>query len=145
MKLFCVFHRRMVALGYHVHCDQNKMTQRLLIILDSRYRVTSYNCRVASLMFPIANRYWHRAFHGPWSVRAKLDHFEYQANWLWSMDEWLCPKVFCNGDVWILINANLGAGFNHHSLRWRHNDHAGVSNHQPHGCLLNRLFRRRSK
>ena len=31
------------------------------------------------------------------------------------------------------------------SLRWRHNDHAGVSNHQPHGCLLNRLFRRRSK
>ena len=31
------------------------------------------------------------------------------------------------------------------SLRWHHNDHAGVSNHQPHGCLLNRLFRRKSK
>ena len=31
------------------------------------------------------------------------------------------------------------------TLRWRHNDHDGVSNHQPHGCLLNRLFRRRSK
>ena len=31
------------------------------------------------------------------------------------------------------------------SLHWRHNDHGGVSNHQPHGCLLNRLFRRRSK
>ena len=31
------------------------------------------------------------------------------------------------------------------SLRWRQNDHDGVSNHQPHGCLLNRLFRRRSK
>ena len=31
------------------------------------------------------------------------------------------------------------------SLRWRHNEHDGVSNHQPHGCLLNRLFRRRSK
>ena len=30
-------------------------------------------------------------------------------------------------------------------LRWRHNDHAGVSNHQPHGCFLNRLFRRKSK
>ena len=28
---------------------------------------------------------------------------------------------------------------------WRHNDQGGVSNHQPHGCLLNRLFRRRSK
>ena len=31
------------------------------------------------------------------------------------------------------------------SLRWRHNDHPAVSNHQPHGCLLNRLFRRRWK
>ena len=31
------------------------------------------------------------------------------------------------------------------TLHWRHNDHDGVSNHQPHGCLLNRLFRRRSK
>ena len=31
------------------------------------------------------------------------------------------------------------------TLRWRHNDHAGVSNHQPPGCLLNRLFRRKSK
>ena len=35
----------------------------------------------------------------------------------------------------------------HHgvSLRWRHNDHDGVSNHQPHHCLLNCLFGRRSK
>ena len=31
------------------------------------------------------------------------------------------------------------------SLQWRHNDHDSVSNHQPHGCLLNHLFRRRSK
>ena len=31
------------------------------------------------------------------------------------------------------------------SLQWRHNDHDSVSNHQPHGCLLNRLFRRGSK
>ena len=31
------------------------------------------------------------------------------------------------------------------ALHWRHNDHDGVSNHQPHGCLLNRLFRRWSK
>ena len=31
------------------------------------------------------------------------------------------------------------------TLRWHHNDHDGVSNHQPHGCLLNRLFWRRSE
>ena len=31
------------------------------------------------------------------------------------------------------------------SLQWSHNGCDGVSNHQPHHCLLNRLFRRRSK
>ena len=31
------------------------------------------------------------------------------------------------------------------SLRWRHNGCNSVSNHQPHHCLLNLLFRRRSK
>ena len=31
------------------------------------------------------------------------------------------------------------------TLHWRHNDHDGVSNHQPHGCLLTRLLRGRSK
>ena len=31
------------------------------------------------------------------------------------------------------------------ALQWCHNVCDGVSNHQPHDCLLNRLFRRRSK
>ena len=31
------------------------------------------------------------------------------------------------------------------SLRWRHNGRDSVSIHQPHDCLRNRLFRRRSK
>ena len=30
-------------------------------------------------------------------------------------------------------------------LRWRHNGHGSVSNHQPYDCLLNRLFRHKSK
>ena len=30
-------------------------------------------------------------------------------------------------------------------LQWRHSDRDGVSNHQPHHCLLKRLFRRRWK
>ena len=30
-------------------------------------------------------------------------------------------------------------------LQWRHNERDGVSNHQPHDCLLNRLFGDRSK
>ena len=31
------------------------------------------------------------------------------------------------------------------SLQWRHNGRDSVSNHKPRDCLLNRLFRRRSK
>ena len=30
------------------------------------------------------------------------------------------------------------------TLHWRHNERDGVSNHQPHDCLLKRLFGRRS-
>ena len=38
-----------------------------------------------------------------------------------------------------------GASSKRSSLRWRHNGRDSVSNHQPHHCLLNRLFRRISK
>ena len=31
------------------------------------------------------------------------------------------------------------------SLQWHHNGHNGISNHQPHDWLLNRLFKCRSK
>ena len=31
-------------------------------------------------------------------------------------------------------------GLQAHSLQWRYNECDGVSNHQPHDCLLNRLF-----
>ena len=41
---------------------------------------------------------------------------------------------------WYYFNTKMDS-----TLYWRHSDHGGVSNHQPHGCLLNRLFRRRSK
>ena len=32
-----------------------------------------------------------------------------------------------------------------YALHWRHNERDGVPNHQPHDCLLNRLFRRKPK
>ena len=50
--------------------------------------------------------------------------------------------------AWCTINVPMAFTWctNHFiPLHWRHNDHGEVSNHQPHGCLLNRLFRRRSK
>ena len=44
--------------------------------------------------------------------------------------------------VWEPTKPNPLAGG---SLQWRHNEQDGVSNHQLHDCLLNRVFRRRSK
>ena len=38
-----------------------------------------------------------------------------------------------------------GLPWTNRALRWRHNGRDGVSSHQPHVCLLNCLFRRRSK
>ena len=57
-------------------------------------------------------------------------------------NDWRLPNVFLLSRNAV---ANYMAPIDACTLRWRHNDHAGVSNHQPHGCLLNRLFRRTSK
>ena len=43
--------------------------------------------------------------------------------------------------VWSILIDSWGQ----FTLQWRHNDHDGVSNHQPHCCLPNLKFRRRSK
>ena len=42
-------------------------------------------------------------------------------------------------------HTHVALGVHAASLWWRHNERDGVSNHQPHDCLLNRLFRCRSK
>ena len=50
-----------------------------------------------------------------------------------------------NRDLWLqghVLSRRICRSF---TLRWRHNGRNSVSNHQPHHCLLNRLFRRRSK
>ena len=48
------------------------------------------------------------------------------------------PTVPVNDD-------EVGISFLLMPLQWRHNGRDGVSNHQPHDCLLKLLFRRRSK
>ena len=44
-----------------------------------------------------------------------------------------------------VVTLNLSKTRHIFSLQWRHNGRGSVSNHQPHHCLLNRWFRRRSK
>ena len=68
----------------------------------------------------------------------------------WRQKSWLTmAQVMADGTKAITwTNVDLPSKVQWQSiitLRWRDNDHAGVSNSQPHGCLLNRLFRRKSK
>ena len=80
--------------------------------------------------------------------------------WHWASGGWLClhmiirtlPKsefkfLMCRQcQYWWTYGGFRGSSPNSTaSLQWRHNDQDSVSNDQPHGCLLNRLFRRRSK
>ena len=54
--------------------------------------------------------------------------------------------AFCEGNSLVVVELPSQRVNNAKtSLQWRHNGHDGISNHQPHSRLLNRLFRRRSK
>ena len=53
-------------------------------------------------------------------------------------------RVFFNSVIRSAQDSDVSA-ITLRTLRWRHNGHDGALNHQPHDCLLNRLFRCKSK
>ena len=60
-----------------------------------------------------------------------------------SVEKWkMCYDCFRASEAPIKYMGNIGRFL---TLQWRYNGRNGVSNHQHHHCLLNRLFRRRSK
>ena len=70
----------------------------------------------------------------------------------WDLDMYITYVMYNNVyrsrmGLFIIAVFRNGSTYQYHYItsQWRHNDHDSVSNHQPHGCLLNRLFRRRSK
>ena len=67
--------------------------------------------------------------HQPWIWKHTLTHFRSSLLWL--------------NTPGMLNTECIKLGF--FSLRWRHNERDSVSNHQPHDCLFNCLFRRISK
>ena len=66
---------------------------------------------------------------------------------VWNSQDGVCIiSLLCLLRYWINIVCVLSPETDCiYALQWRHNGHGGVSNHQPHDCLLNSLFRRRSK
>ena len=56
---------------------------------------------------------------------------------------YVCPYVWFS--IASILNNWSRSNDKKLALRWRHNEPDGVSDHQPHDCLLNPLFGRRSK
>ena len=80
--------------------------------------------------------YWSRAtsvfFHSPFISSSGL---------FWTL--WKC-ETECDFNLSSMpLRTDTSVGV--FTLQWRHNGHESVSNHQPYDCLINRLFRRRSK
>ena len=77
-------------------------------------------------------------------VNHSLDCYTGPSWWLWEYSPTatrmgLRSSLACSGcETWPPVD--FGG-----SLQWRHNEHTGVSNYRRPDCLLNRLFRRRSK
>ena len=56
--------------------------------------------------------------------------------------QWMLNQT---NEVWNDGNRHGSKQYEVNTLQWCHNGHDGVSNHQPHHCLHNRLFGCRSK
>ena len=71
-------------------------------------------------------------------------------NKLWKLPVIVKPTLSSLAAVIIMtidvaISDNKSGVMTSITLQWRHNGHDSVSNHHSHDCLLNRLFKRRSK
>ena len=68
---------------------------------------------------------------------------------LWKNILWIARAIdplFClHLTISFLVNGFSGPNNRPFTLQWRHYENDGVSNHQHHDCLVNRLFRRWSK
>ena len=82
------------------------------------------------LLFQVFARFYDKMFYRIFGVLGSLDTQFMQAQ---------------TEHVPYLFVADLRWGCTGWPLQWRHNGRDGVSKHQPHDCLLNRLFRHRLK
>ena len=66
-----------------------------------------------------------------------------------AVDTMVCNGLAIQGGIAMYGNSmkvwQCNEGIDLVTLQWRYNGHTGVSNHEPHHCLLHPLFRQRSK
>ena len=95
---------------------------------------THRNATRTNWAFPIWNKY----------LNVILDSFSacnYEHRWkMYGM-----VIIWIHMKIWITVQVHPKETNWNVTSQWRHNGCDGVSNHQPHECFPNRLFRRRSK
>ena len=80
-----------------------------------------------------------------WPIESLFDSIVKEAAILYRPQYVKCNITYCCWNM-LLLTPWLGIRIiTSVSLQWRHNELDDVSNHQPHDCLLNCIFRRRSK
>ena len=100
----------------------------------------------------IARKKWNKIIHSlPWIAifgsLVKQFANDYSWKWLAMANRLNCdPKsLFTETHALFFMYSTRSMDVSTNTLQCRHNEHDGVSNHQPHDCLLKRLFSHRSK
>ena len=119
-------HSALLYFHYNIHMRWNK-------VLEHKLQLIYYMCFICQVLRIL----WkHSALlirlTYPWRLYCIFGIFHL----LWKKSHWW--RNFIGSFKWNMI-------FFHQTLQWRHDELVGVSNHQRLDCLLNRLFRRRSK
>ena len=153
-------------------CNQKEPTSHQLVIIYAGiffvgfYSLPMYWFLVIRMASCLANAFritgplwWNSPHKGPVPRSSvvcfvtnlkKKNMLNKQPNCLWFHTSWNLhlPEITCMVYTaycqiclcpWQMLNVRVSLFW------WRHNDHDSVLNHQPQDCLLNRLFRRRSK
>ena len=95
-----------------------------------------YSPRKLMMILPVVKPIWKRSFS-----QFSLAHPNTPADLL----QLIALKLHYSYSMSSRISQYIGLLKMQNTLRWRHNGCDSVSNHQPHDCLLNCLFKYRSK
>ena len=104
-------------------------------------QISSINLPKISCILSTQSLFMHR------HISSGLKPEAYEIFWLWK----ICLSFSIKIECWHQKHCSsslfgpLTPKGNCTPLQWRHNGRDSISNHQPHDCLLNHLYRRRSK
>ena len=124
---------------------QRHLRRKMAIKYLGQVPRVAMSCYLVLLSFDCKTRLQNRCTYSIHSVLYNFLQFLRLACFgfsVWKLHENSITILYMQQQSWLRPRKNKSTDV---TLQWRQNGHDNVSNHQPHDCLLNRLFRRRSK